>query len=82
MSEDLATIKKHLPYGYERLIANEVGCRKETVHNILNGKVNSSGYSTQVLSIALRMANERIETVQALKDTAKHLNDLDNGSES
>ena len=38
MENQLEIIKSNLPYGYEGIIAEKVGCSKGTVHNILNNK--------------------------------------------
>lgn len=77
MENQLETIKRNLPYGYEKIIANEVGCSKGTVHNIMNGKNSTrSSYYIRIIEVATRMANENIATSEKVSETAKRLNSL------
>ncbi len=76
MENQLEIIKKQLPFGYEKKIAKEVGCSQGTVHNILNSKHSErSSYKTQVINIATRMANEKL---QVMKEAAKTAEDIKN----
>lgn len=78
MENQLETIKANLPYGYEKLIAREVGCSQGTVHNILNKKPASarSTFKMKVLQVAERMANEQLQTLQQMNQTATSLENL------
>lgn len=85
MENQLETIKANLPFGYEKQIAKEVGCSQGTVHNILNCKpvAARSTYKVKVLQVAERMANEKLQTLQQVNQTAMNLENLNNhGNES
>lgn len=75
MENQLETIKANLPYGYEKKIAQEVGCSVGTVHNILNAKPASarSSYKSQVITIATRMAGDTLKVLKATSETANEL---------
>lgn len=82
MENQLETIKANLPAGYEKLIAQEVGCSQGTVHNILNSKhVSRSSYKVKVLSVARRMADETLKAMQGVAETAAELKNV-TGNES
>ncbi|MCC8186737.1 MAG: hypothetical protein LIP08_04295 [Bacteroides sp.] len=58
-TETLSSLKSHLPPGYEKRIAREIGCSVGTVHNIMNGKhCSRSGYKEKIIEVALRLAEE------------------------
>lgn len=80
MENQLETIKANLPFGYEKKIAKEVGCSQGTVHNILNSKATAarSSYKVRVLQVAERMANEQLQTIQQVNQTAMCLENLAN----
>lgn len=78
MENQLETIKANLPFGYEKQIAKEVGCSQGTVHNILNCKsvAARSTYKVKVLQVAERMANEQLQAMQQVNQTAMSLENL------
>ena len=78
MENQLNTIKINLPFGYEKKIAKEVGCSQGTVHNILNDKPSAtrSSYKVKVLQVAERMANEKLQALQQVNQTAMGLENL------
>lgn len=78
MENQLETIKANLPFGYEKQIAKEVGCSQGTVHNILNCKpvAARSTYKVRVLQVAERMANEQLQAIQQVNQTAMSLENL------
>ncbi|MGL4519559.1 MAG: hypothetical protein ACRCUJ_07785 [Phocaeicola sp.] len=81
--ENLETIKKSLPGGYEKTIADNLGCSVGTVHNVLNGKnTNRSSWKMKVLTEATRLANECANTLKAANQVADELNQLHNGTAS
>lgn len=84
MENQLETIKANLPYGYEKQIAKEVGCSQGTVHNILNCKPAAarSSYKVKVLQVAERMANEQLQAIQKVNQTAMNLENLSHGAAS
>ena len=80
MENQLEIIKSNLPYGYEGIIAEKVGCSEGTVHNILNNKPVSarSAYKAKVLSVATQMANEGLKVLNDVSTTAKALESYGN----
>lgn len=83
METQLEIIKSNLPSGYEGTIAKEVGCSVCTVHNILNGKhASRSTFKVKILSAATKLAQENINAMQGVADTAAKLNSMNNGTNS
>ena len=77
MENQLEIIKSHLPGGYEKKIAEEVGCSTGTVHNILNSRHTSrSSYKAKIMAAAARLAQENIKAMQDIADTAAGLEKL------
>lgn len=81
MENQLEAIKKHLPFGYEKIIAKEIGCSQGTVHNIFNGKSAArSSYRTKVIEVASRMMNENLEVTKKAIETAESLEKFNYGT--
>lgn len=82
MEIQLEKIKSNLPSGYEKKIADEVGCSSATVHNIMNNKKNAarSGFRVRVLQVANRMVNETLNLLKATSETAKEIENLSHGN--
>lgn len=74
MENQLNIIKSNLPAGYEKTIAQEVGCSTGTVHNIMNAKCSGrSAYKSKVMAVAARMAQQNLKAMQDIAETAAGL---------
>jgi len=77
MNDQLETIKKNLPSGWQQTIADRVGCTTQTVNNIMNrrrDKNKNSKYATKVLTEAAKLAEEHHKEMQCITKIANKLN--------
>lgn len=81
METQLEIIKANLPSGCQGIIAKEVGCSLATVNNVLNGRHDSrSAFKIKILTAATKLAQENINAMQSVVDTAAKLNSMSNGT--
>ncbi|MGL5957903.1 MAG: hypothetical protein ACRCZZ_04835 [Phocaeicola sp.] len=75
-------LKKLLPVGYEKLIAESLGCSTGTVGNILSNRGHKSKWSLPVLNETTRLASIEAKKIEAAKKAANKLNELIDGTAS
>lgn len=77
MNNSIQIIKENLPPGYEKTIAELVGCSIRTVNNILNGKhTKRSLYKIEIMKAASKLAKENLEPMQDLANTANAIESM------
>jgi hypothetical protein len=75
MEDELTIIKKSLPDGSLKVIADKVGCSCGTVYNVFSSKPSTkvSRYQRAILETAIQMVKENIATKQELEKIAQNL---------
>lgn len=76
MEANYEEIKKNLPVGWQKKIADTVGCSPITVTNVLGRRSDKnikSRYAIDVLSCAINMAEEHKKAIYKISNQAKSL---------
>ncbi len=76
MDKQLETIKANLPSGWQKKIADQVGCTMGTVNNIINRRRDKnlkSKYAVQVLEYAVKLAEENHNALDKISKAADNL---------
>ena len=76
MEANYEEIKKNLPMGWQKKIADTGGCSPITVTNVLgrrSDKNMKSRYAIDVLSCAIKMAEEHKKAIDKISNQAKSL---------
>lgn len=64
---ELTEIKKDLPRGYLRTIADQAKCSKQTVFNVFKDKCKDPDIIERVVTIALKLRAKKFKKAETIK---------------